>query len=825
MFSEKPNAMKISYKWLRNYVDTDLSPEEISEIFTNTGLEVEGIQSFESVEGGLKGLVVGKVTSCKKHPNADKLSVTTVDVGEDRELPIVCGAPNVAEGQKVVVAKVGTKLYMNGEELEIKKAKLRGEKSEGMICSEDEVGLGDSHEGIIVLNEDAPVGKPLKEYYNIETDTVLEIDLTPNRIDGASHIGAARDLVAYLKQSQEAELKIPAVNEFQKDNEELPIEIDIENTEACPRYSGVTLTNIEVKPSPEWLQNRLKAIGLNPINNVVDISNFVLHETGHPLHFFDADKIRGNKVVIKTLKEGTPFTTLDEEKRKLSSDDLMICNAEEPMCIAGVMGGIHSGVTESTKRVFIESAYFNPTYIRKTAKRHGLSTDASYRFERGADPNMTLYALKRAALLVKELANGTISSEIQDVYPQPISNSRVQLSLNNLKTITGTDIEINTLKNILTSLDITIEQQTSEHLELEIPTYRVDVTREVDVIEEILRIYGYNNVETSEKLNTSLTYDTGLNKEKYSEAISEFMTGKGFNEIMCNSITKADYYKDSETFPYKNTVMLHNPLSNDLNAMRQTLLFGGLETIAYNSNHQRPNLKLFEIGNCYRFYEKREESDNVLDNYYEDTHLGIFLSGKFNQESWMLESQPASFFHLKGHVEDILEKLGFDLNKIKSEEIDNDVFVQGLRYKLKKNTLAEFGIIDSKLLEKFDIEQEVFYADLLYGKTLALADKYKISYSEIPKFPEVRRDLALLLDDGIQFEEIRHLAYQAERKFLKDVSIFDVYRGEKLGENKKSYGVSFILQDEKQTLKDKQIDKIMNKLMQTFKEKLGAEIR
>jgi len=816
--------MKISYKWLKNYIDTDLSPEEIAKILTNTGLEVEGIEHYESIEGGLEGLVVGKVNVCSKHPNADKLSVTKVDVGEDRELPIVCGAPNVAEGQKVAVAKVGTTLNMNNKPFEIKKTKIRGEPSEGMICAEDEIGMGDSHEGIIVLDDDAPVGQPLKDYFQVESDTVLEIDLTPNRIDGASHIGSARDLVAYLRQTTDIELKKPDVSSFKKDNDALKVDVEIDNSAACPRYSGVTITDIEVGPSPDWLQNRLKAIGLTPINNLVDISNFVLHETGHPLHFFDADKIQDNKIVIKTLSEGTSFQTLDEEKRKLSSEDLMICDTKNPLCIAGVLGGINSGVTEQTKNVFIESAYFNPRYIRKTAKRHGLSTDASYRFERGADPNNTLYALKRAALLVKELAKGKISSDIVDSYPNPILNEKVKLKLANLSRIGGISIDLPTLKNILGSLDMEILNETNEELELQIPTYRVDVTREVDVIEEILRIYGYNNVETTQKLKSSLSYTEEIDKEKYGDAISEFLAGKGFNEIMCNSITKADYYNELRTFPKENLVMLHNPLSNDLNAMRQTLLFGGLETIAFNRNRQRTDLKLFEIGNCYHIL-KKEETQQVLDNYSEESHLGIFITGNMLRESWTVKQQPANFFHLKGYVENILNRLGIETNKIKVEEISNEIFAHGLTYKLKKQTLATIGIVHEDMLEQFDIETDVFYADMNYGKLLQLAEKNTITYKEIPKFPEVRRDLALLLDDDINFEQIRELAYQSERKFLKNVSVFDVYRGEKLGSNKKSYGVSFILQDEKQTLTDKQIDKIMNKFIKTFKDKLGAEIR
>ncbi len=822
--------MKISYNWLKDYVTTDLSPEEISKILTTTGLEAEGIKRFKPIETELDSLVIGKVTSCKKHPDADKLSLATVDVGEDRELPIVCGAPNVDEGQKVIVAKVGTVLKVKGKDFPIKKAKIRGEVSEGMICSEDEIGMGDSHEGIMVLEDNAPVGQSVKDYFNIEEDTVIEIDLTPNRIDGASHIGAARDLVAYLKQNQEINLNIPSVENFHVDNNTLDIPVEIKNPEACPRYSGVTMTNIKVKPSPDWLQNRLKAIGIQPKNNLVDISNYVLHETGHPLHFFDADEIKGNKVVIQTLNEGTQFETLDEEERKLSSEDLMICNSEGPMCIAGVLGGIESGVTEGTKNLFIESAYFNPKYIRKTAKRHGINTDASYRFERGTDPNNTLYALKRAAILVKELTGGEISSEIKDEYPRKIEKQKVKLPFKKLFNLTGQQMKPEKVKNILESLDFQIEEETSEHLYIAVPTYRVDVERDVDVIEEILRIYGYNNIQIHEKLNTSLTHSEGIDREKYSETISNILTGMGFYEIMSNSITNDDYYESLKTYPKEKLAYLHNPLSNDLNCMRQTLVFGGLESISYNYNHQRPDLKLFEIGNCYRLngeLQDPEKNDEILKHYNEQTHLALFVTGNLLKENWITgtKTPQSSIFHLKGYVDSILSKLGFDLKKIKSDETESDVFEQGLRYKLKKNLLAEFGTVSNKLLQNFDMENEVYYADLYWDKLIQLAENNKVAYKEISRFPEVRRDLALLIDDSVKFEDIRDLAYQAERKFLKEVNLFDVYKGEKLGENKKSYAVSFILQDEKQTLKDKQIDKIMDKLIKTYKDKLDAEIR
>lgn len=815
--------MKISYNWLKNYIDTDLSVEKVSKILTDTGLEVEGIEHFESVKGGLEGLVIGQVTSCEKHPNADKLTVTTVNVGNGTKLPIVCGAPNVAEGQKVVVATEGTTLYFGDEKIKIKKTKMRGEASEGMICAEDEIGLGTSHDGIMVLDDSAKIGIPAKEYFNIETDTVFEIGLTPNRIDGASHIGTARDLAAYLSQTKKTELIKPSVDDFKVDNNNLPIEIIVEDKKACPRYTGVTVSNVKVKTSPEWLQNRLKAIGLKPINNLVDISNFVLHETGQPLHFFDADIIEGNKVIIKTLSRGTLFTTLDEEKRELSADDLMICNEKNGMCIAGVFGGIKSGVTENTKNVFIESAHFNSVYVRKTAKRHDLHTDASFRFERGSDPNITVYALKRAALLMKEIAGGEISSEIVDIYPDPVANYKVDLTFKNLKRLIGKEIEKEKVKNILKSLDIKIVKEDDEKLSLEVPTYRVDVLREADVIEEVLRIYGYNNVEISDHVNSSLSYSPKPDKEKIQNTISDILSAKGFNEIMCNSLTKADYYNNLESYKPANLVKIFNPLSIDLNVMRQTLLFGGLESIMYNQNRRNPDLKLYEFGNCY--YLKNSESENLLKKYNEEQHLAIFITGHKTEENWITKVEPTSFFLLKTYVENILEKLGFDLNQVKSEEVSSDLFVEGLSYQYNKNQLVNFGILNKKLTKAFDIDTKVYFAEFSWDTVLKLSAKNSIRYTEIPKYPEVRRDLALLLNKEVKFADIKELAYKSERKFLKKVSLFDVFEGEKLGVNKKSYAVSFILQDENKTLTDKQIDKIMNSFIRVFEKELGAQIR
>lgn len=818
--------MKLSYNWLKQYLDLDLSPEEVSAILTNTGLEVEGMETFESIKGGLEGLVIGKVVTCEKHPNADKLSVTTVDVGNEALLPIVCGAPNVAAGQKVVVATVGTTLYSENDSFKIKKAKMRGEPSEGMICAEDEIGVGSSHDGIMVLPNDVAIGTPAKEYFSIETDTFFEIGLTPNRIDGASHIGAARDIAAYLNQETvKVELKKPDVSGFTVDNNKLPIDIEVENQEACPRYTGVTISDVKVQESPQWLQNRLKAIGLNPINNLVDISNFVLHETGHPLHFFDADKISGNKVIIKNLPEGTPFTTLDEEERKLSADDLMICDSEGGMCIAGVFGGINSGVTESTKNIFIESAYFHPVSIRKTAKRHGLHTDASFRFERGADPNNTLFALKRAAMLVKELAGGVISSDIVDVYPNTIENFKVRLTFKNLERLSGIKMELPRLKNILKQLDIQVAAEDSEGLDLIVPTYRADVQREADVIEELLRIYGFNNIPTPERMEASVNPRLKPDKDQLFNLLADQLAGSGFNEIMCNSLTKDGYYADLKSYPANRLVNILNPLSSDLNVMRQTLLFGGLESIQYNTNRRNPNLRLFELGNCYFYDEAKSKEDNPHKAYSEQTHLGLFLTGDREEENWHTPQAQTSFFQLKTYVINLLERIGIKADTLVEEETNNDLFIEGLSLTHNDKTIAELGIVSKKITQNFDIESEVYYGDINWDILMKAAAKNQVVYQPIAKYPEVRRDLALLLDKSVRFKDIKSLATKTERKLLKRMALFDVYEGEKLGNNKKSYAISFILQDENKTLKDKQIDKIMQRLTQAFEKELGAQLR
>lgn len=819
--------MKISYNWLKQYIDVDLSPEKMAEILTDIGLEVEKIETRQSVKGGLEGLTIGEVKWVGKHPKADKLSLTKVDIGSGELLPIVCGAPNVAEGQKVVVATVGTTLYFGDDELKIKKAKLRGESSHGMICAEDEIGLGDSHEGIMVLDAKAPVGMPAKEYFDIETDTILEIAITPNRPDGASHLGVARDLAAYLNvlsKNKPVHYQTPDVNAFAVDNTDNTIEVEIDDPDLCPRYTAITISGIEVKESPDWLKKRLLSIDLKPINNVVDITNFVLHETGHPLHAFDTSKITGNKVIVKTLPEGTSFVTLDEEKRQLSADDLMICNTEEGMCIAGVFGGVDSGVTAKTTDVFLESAYFNPVSVRKTSKRHGLSTDSAFRFERGANPNMTVYALKRAALLIRELAGGKISSEVIDNYPKPINDFAVSLSIDNLKRLIGKELPRKTIKKILTSLEITIASETSQGFKLFVPPYRVDVQREADVIEEILRIYGYNNIEISNKLQSSLAYAPKPNMEQLRNKVANLLTDNGFNETMSLSLTKSAYYTDIETFSNESLVEIVNPLSNDLNSMRQTLLFNGLETVARNNNFKISDLKFYELGYCY-FKGNNVPGQNDLKGYSEQEKLALFISGNKRPESWNLKEQPSDFYYLKGYVELVLKRLNIPLQKLDLHEIENsELFDYGLTYSLKKKPLVSFGLVHHRLQKQFDIENNVFFADFDW---LAMVESMQedVRFSEIPKYPEVRRDLALLLDKKVNYSEIEKIAYEVAKKYLKAINLFDVYEGKNLESGKKSYAVSFILQDMTKTLTDKEIEKTMNKLMKTYEKRLNAKIR
>ncbi len=816
--------MKISYSWLKDYIQLEHSPEEIAEILTQTGLEAGSIEEVETIKGGMKGLVIGKVITCESHPNADKLSKTTVDIGTGELLSIVCGAPNVAAGQKVVVAPVGTTLYMGDEEITLKKAKIRGEVSQGMICAEDEIGLGTNHEGIIVLDESAEVGTEAREYFNVESDWAIEIDLTPNRIDGASHIGVARDLAAFLGKKTDIQYTRPSVEHFKVDNHNLEIPVEILNPEACPRYTGVTITDVEVKESPDWLKNRLKAIGHSPINNVVDITNYVLFETGQPLHAFDAGEITGNKVVVRTMPAGSAFVTLDEEERSLHDDDLMICNTEKGMCIGGVFGGIHSGVKKATKNVFLESAYFDPVYIRKTARRHGLNTDASFRFERGVDPNGVIYALKRAALLIKEIAGGTISSEIVDVYPKPITDFPVNVSWSNITRLVGKEMGREIIKKILQSLEIKIENEDERGLSLLVPPYRVDVQREADVIEEILRIYGYNNIEIPSIVKSSLQFAEKPNPGQIRNLIAEMLTAQGFNEIWSNSLTKSSYYQNLKDFGENQTVKLLNPLSADLNGMRQTLLFGGLESIAYNSNRQNKNLKFYEFGNCY-FYKGTELKEHPETNYREEEHLGIFITGQKERESWTGEQQPTSFFHLKSYVENILKRLGLKTDEIQMEETENELFSDGISFKWNNKKVADLGIVHPKFLKKFELENPVYYADFDWGQLLMESKKHRVTFEELPKYPAVRRDLALLIDKPVKFEQIKNIAYKTERQILRKVDLFDVYEGKGIPEGKKSYAVSFILRDDQRTLKEKQIDKTMQKLVEAFKRELDAGLR
>ncbi|MBN2772943.1 MAG: phenylalanine--tRNA ligase subunit beta [Prolixibacteraceae bacterium] len=816
--------MKISYNWLKDYIDFDLSPEKLAEILTETGLEVAGVEKVENIKGGLEGFVVGEVITCEPHPDSDHLSKTTVNVGH-QVLPIVCGAPNVAAGQKVVVATVGTTLYMGDGEFQIKKAKIRGEVSEGMICAEDEMGMGTDHEGIMVLNELAKPGTPAKEYFNIQSDWAIEIDLTPNRIDGASHIGVARDLAAYLNLKNEITYKKPSVEEFKVDNHDLEIPIEIKNPEACPRYSGVTITDVKIADSPTWLQNRLKAIGLTPINNVVDITNFVLYETAQPLHAFDADEIKGGKVVVRTMEAGTKFITLDEEERELSSEDLMICNTEDGMCIGGVFGGIRSGVKESTKNIFLESACFDPVFIRKTARRHGLNTDASFRFERGTDPNGTIYALKRAALLIKEIAGGRISSEIVDFYPEPVADFEVNISYKNILRLIGKELGVETIKKILTSLEIKVVSEDENGLTVHVPPYRVDVQREADVIEEILRIYGYNNIEIPSIVKSTLQTSQKPAPNKIRNIISDMLTSLGFNEIMSNSLTKAVYYEGLKDYPETKTVKLFNPLSQDLNSMRQTLLFGGLESIAYNANRQNRNIRFYEFGNCY-FSKGTDLKESPADNYFEEEHLGLFISGNKEQESWNSPVQESSFSQLKTFTENILKKTGFNLQNLKVENSENELFSEGLTYFGRNGKkLVEMGIVNKKWLKKFEISNPVYYSDFDWGQLFLELKSNKTEFSEIPKYPAVRRDLAILVDKKIKFIELEKLAYQTERNILREVNLFDVYEGKGIPNDKKSYAISYILRDDLRTLKDKQIDKVMNKLVSVYERELGAQLR
>ncbi|MFC7772750.1 phenylalanine--tRNA ligase subunit beta [Flavobacterium sp. GCM10027622] len=808
--------MKISYNWLKQFIKTDWDSEKTGAMLTDLGLEVEGIEKYQSIKGGLEGIVVGHVLSCEQHPNADKLKITKVDLGDGNPIQIVCGASNVAAGQKVPVATIGTKLYdKEGNFFEIKKGKIRGEESHGMICAEDEIGLGDSHDGIMVLDEALAPGTPASKVFNIENDEVFEIGLTPNRADAMSHWGVARDLRAgMLQQDEHVELITPSVSSYKVEKRTLKIDVKVEDNKLVPRYCGVTISDIKVGPSPAWLQNRLKAIGLTPKNNVVDVTNYVLHELGQPLHAFDASKIHG-KIIVKNAEEGTKFVTLDEVERTLSTEDIMICDEKGPLCIAGVMGGKNSGVSEATTSIFLESAYFNPVSVRKTAKRHGINSDASFRFERGIDPSITEYALKRAAILIKEVAGGEMTSDIVDVYPKKVEDHQVLLNLEKVNKLIGQNIPDDEIKNILVSLDIKVNSISKVGLGLVVPAYRVDVTREIDVIEEILRVYGYNNIEFTQKLNATTAHSARTEDYKIQNIVANILTANGFNEMMANSLTTPSYVALSDSLNESNNVVMLNPLSNDLSTMRQSLLFSALEAVSFNINRRNADLKLFEFGKTYH---------KLLSGYQETTHLTLTVTGNQNAESWTNSQKPSDFFLFKGYVLGILERLG--LNKsIVATPLKTDVFAEGMVYELGSSTLVEFGTIKKTVLKHFDIKQDVFFADFNWNAILKHISANGIKFTEIPKYPEVRRDLALLLDQKIEFAKIYDLAKNSEKNLLKKIDLFDVYQGKNLPEGKKSYAVSFTLQDTSKTLTDSQIDKVMSKLTQTFETELGASLR
>lgn len=819
--------MNISYNWLKDYLHTDVAPEELAKILTSIGLEVGTVETVQTIKGGLEGLVVGRVLTCVPHENSDHLHVTTVDVGQGEPLQIVCGAPNVAAGQKVVVATLGTVLYSGDESFTIKRSKIRGVESLGMLCAEDEIGIGTSHNGIITLPDDTPVGMAAKDYYGVKDDAVIEVDITPNRADAISHYGVARDAAAYLlAHNQKFELTRPSIDEFKIDNHNLTIPVEVEATDDCPRYAGITLSGVKIAESPQWLQDRLNAIGLRPISNVVDAANYILHAFGQPLHTFDAAKIKGGKIVVKKCAEGTKFTTLDGVERTLSAADLMICNAEEPMCLAGVFGGLDSGISNSTTDIFIECAYFNPVTIRKTARRHGLNTDASFRYERGIDPNNTIYVLKLAAMLIKEVAGGTISSDIVDVYSKKIDDFTVEITHEKINTLIGKEIPAETVELILKGLEIKILQKTDTGYTLQVPAYRVDVQRDVDVIEDILRIYGYNNVEISASLRSNLSYSPRPNSAALQRQISEQLTACGFNEIVNNSLTKSSYYGDEGIYPAANCVRIINALSNDLGVMRQTLLYGGLESIAHNANRQNADLKFYEFGNCYHFHAENRRADEALSPYSEELHLGLWICGKRNVPTWSRGEEKSSFFELKAHVQNVLKRLGVNLQNVQTEKFSNDLIAEGLALRTTSGKLlAEIGIVAADTLKRLDIAMPVYYADLQWKTLLKESTKHKIVYADIAKFPEVKRDLALLIDKNVEFAEIERIARETERKLLRNITLFDVYEGKNLEAGKKSYAVSFTLQDNDKTLKDSQIDAIMQKLIKNFEEKLGAKLR
>jgi len=808
--------MKISYNWLKQFINLDWEPEKTSELLTNLGLEVEGLEKYSSIKGGLEGIIVGHIEKCEKHPNADRLKVTSVNVGKETLLKIVCGAPNVKKGQKVAVATIGTTLYnSDGESWKIKKGKIRGEESNGMLCAEDEIGLGESHDGILILDDKFKPGDPLSNYYDVESDYIFEIGLTPNRADAMSHYGTARDIKAGLIQlGINSELMSPSVSGFHVDNRSLKIDIDVADKKKAPRYCGITISGVSVNNSPSWLQNRLKAIGLSPINNVVDVTNYVLHSLGQPLHAFDADKITGQKVIVRNAIKGEKFTTLDGIERDLDSEDLMICNSKEPMCIAGVFGGLNSGVSNLTTSIFLESAYFDPVSIRKSSKRHGISTDASFRFERGVDPNITKYALKFAAMLIAEVAGGEISSDPRDEYPNKIEDKQVFINFMKTNKIIGEEIPKETIKKILSSLEIKVNNVTEAGLGLTIPSYRNDVTREIDVIEEILRVYGYNNIQIKNKLNSSISNSSRITNHKIENVVAEQLVGHGFFEIMTNSLTSKNYIQFGNSSDENEFVKILNPLSSDLAILKNNMLFSGLESIKYNLNRQQNRLKLFEFGKTYHQTNgERKEINN----------LALFITGNIDSLNWKSSKAKTDFFFTKGIVNSILNKLG--IIKYKETISKNNIFEYGQNLLIKEKSLVEYGLINSDIIKYFSIDQNIFYINFNWNLITDLIKDKNIKYKQIPKFPEVKRDFALLVDNNISFESISKIAKKTDQKFLKNIILFDVYNGENLPKGKKSYAVSFTLQDETKTLTEKEIDKIMSKLENSFKDELGAELR
>ena len=823
--------MNISYNWLKEYVDFNLQPQEVAEALTSIGLEVGGVEEVESVRGGLKGLVVGHVLTCEAHPNSDHMHICTVDLGTGEPAQIVCGAPNVAAGQKVIVATLGTVLYgPEGESFTIKRSKLRGVESLGMICAEDEIGLGQSHDGIMILPAETPVGMPAAEYFQLESDYLIEVDITPNRADACSHYGVARDLYAYLVQNgQPTALHRPSVEGFCVDNHDLDIAVEVENAEACPRYCAVSIKGCEVKESPEWLQKKLNTIGLRPINNIVDITNYIMMAYGQPLHCFDADMIKGQRIVVKTLPEGTPFVTLDGEEHKLSERDLAICNAEEPMCIAGVFGGKGSGTYEGTTNVVLESAYFHPTWIRKSARRHGLSTDASFRFERGIDPDGQIYALKQAAMLVKELAGGTISMEIKDVEAVGLAKAfPVNIRYAQVNDLIGKEIPAATVKSIVSSLEMQIVKEDAEGLSLLVPAYRVDVQRPCDVIEDILRIYGYNNVEIPTSVKSSLNIKGDVDRSnKLANLISEQLVGAGFNEILNNSLTKEAYYEGLECCPPSSLVHLMNPLSNDLGVLRGTLLFGGLEVIAHNANRKMANLRLFEVGNCYHMDASKESTpERPLAPYSEESHLGLWVCGNRVEGSWAHPAEETSVYELKAYVMNILQRIGLPLGGLVIGNGSSDLFGKSLQIADRNGKVfVELGLVRRALTARLGIEMPVYFADLNWTALMKKVRNASVSFREISKFPAVSRDLALLVDKSVEFAAIERVAYACEKKLLRSVVLFDVYEGKNLEAGKKSYAVNFILQDETKTMSDKQTDAIMQKIIAQLEKQIGAKLR